>query len=813
MFCKKQYYKKAPGRSTTAAVPTVPKWKLTEEYRQQLHEKGAIYLGQKGYTVLKEHLALEDLAELKIELFKMPIVANGGPASNTAEKGFPVYRENERKIYLPRFYGIQRYGMPLRSELTAGDDLGSSCRFVGSLQPHQVEAAEVYWKHVGGNGEEGYGGGGGGGAILELPCGYGKCLAKDTPVLMWNGSVKKVQDILPDDLLVGDDSTPRRVLSICRGREPLFRIRGKGIYAGDYVVNQSHILSLKYYHNNQVHDMTVTDYLDKLSGEGLGGDSHKWLGYRAVVDWPERPVTLSPSSWFYSIQSNRGYGTIPMEYKRNSFRIRAELLAAIVKKWKTGTNGLVEIVNRNEIFVQDVQYIARSLGVVVSLKIIMVTNSCGEQFYKINLLGPWKGILPETEINNTTVKNQYSFDVEPLGEGDYYGFEINGNRRFLLGDFTVTHNTVLAIHLIERICKKTIILVHKEFLMNQWVERIHQFMPNAKVGFLQGERREMEDVDIVLGMIQSIFNKDFPTNTFASFGMTIIDEVHRIGSCEFSSTLSKIVTPYMLGISATVNRKDQMTDILYMFIGPKIYSISRANDEPVCVQAIEYESRDPEFNEVEMLNNGKVNFSSMVSKLCSFTPRSDFIIRIIRTLFNEDPDKQMIVLCHNRCLLVYLYEQLTSVAPTAGNPTVGYYVGGMKQVQLEESESKQVVLATYAMAAEALDIKSLSTLLLVSPKTDIVQSVGRILRVKHERPLVIDLLDSHSCFRGQWVKRRQYYKRCNYKIIKTNCREYPQGWSVVYNPKEKQSVEVEERDEIYNIDSMIIGESTLLGSK
>ena len=205
---------------------------------------------------------------------------------------------------------------------------------------------------------------------------------------------------------------------------------------------------------------------------------------------------------------------------------------------------------------------------------------------------------------------------------------------------------------------------------------------------------------------------------------------------------------------------------------------------------------------MEMLNNGKVNFSAMVSKLCSFAPRSDFIIRIIRTLFAEDPDKQMIVLCHNRCLLVYLYEQLTSVAISVGNPTVGYYVGGMKQAQLEESESKQVVLATYAMAAEALDIKSLSTLLLVSPKTDIVQSVGRILRVKHEKPLVIDLLDSHSCFRGQWVKRRQYYKRCNYKIIKTTCREYPQGWNVVYNPKEAHSAAAEERDEIYNIDSI-----------
>jgi superfamily II DNA or RNA helicase len=74
------------------------------------------------------------------------------------------------------------------------------------------------------------------------------------------------------------------------------------------------------------------------------------------------------------------------------------------------------------------------------------------------------------------------------------------------------------------------------------------------------------------------------------------------------------------------------------------------------------------------------------------------------------------------------------------------------------------VLSTYSMAAEALDIPSLSTLVLATPKTDVIQSVGRILRKKHDNPIIVDIVDRHSIFQNQWSKRRVYYKKCNYKI-------------------------------------------------
>jgi superfamily II DNA or RNA helicase len=107
-----------------------------------------------------------------------------------------------------------------------------------------------------------------------------------------------------------------------------------------------------------------------------------------------------------------------------------------------------------------------------------------------------------------------------------------------------------------------------------------------------------------------------------------------------------------------------------------------------------------------------------------------------------------------------------------GIATVGYYVGGMKEEDLKKSETKKVIVATYIMAAEGLDIKTLSTLILATPKTDVVQAVGRILRVKHERPLIIDIIDSHDMFKKQWYKRRAFYLKCKYQVMYTNNEGY-----------------------------------------
>jgi hypothetical protein len=89
------------------------------------------------------------------------------------------------------------------------------------------------------------------------------------------------------------------------------------------------------------------------------------------------------------------------------------------------------------------------------------------------------------------------------------------------------------------------------------------------------------------------------------------------------------------------------------------------------------------------------------------------------------------------------------------------------------------------MAAEALDIKTLTTLIMATPKTDIEQAVGRILREKHSQPIVVDIIDKHDIFQKQWLKRKRFYKSQNYKIIETSSSKYvpdTSTWKISYQP-------------------------------
>ncbi len=349
--------------------------------------------------------------------------------------------------------------------------------------------------------------------------------------------------------------------------------------------------------------------------------------------------------------------------------------------------------------------------------------------------------------------------------------------------------TVLSLNIISRLKKKTFIIVHKEFLMNQWIERIQQFLPKARIGKIQGQIIDIDDKDIVIGMLQSLSMKEYPASVFESFGLTIIDEVHHISSEVFSNSLFKLVTKYMLGLSATMNRKDGTTHVFKMFLGDVIFKGKRDEEREVTVRAIEYQVDDDEFNEVKLDYRGNVAYSTMISKLCEYNRRSEFILKVLGDMLQENPAQQIMILAHNKNILKYLHDaiQHRNIA------TVGYYIGGMKEQALKETEGRKVVIATYAMAAEALDIKTLTTLIMATPKTDIEQSVGRILRDKHSNPIVVDIVDSHDTFKNQWRKRKTFYKKENYKIIYTTSPKYNPDtttsvWTLVFNPVSKDCI-------------------------
>jgi superfamily II DNA or RNA helicase len=881
-------------------------------------------VGTKGYTIPKSVLTAQDLEFLKKDLFLKP--QTSGPSFGPAlDDAFPVYRENEKKLYIPRFYGIERYGIPERSEIAPGMDIDVA--FPKELRDYQNNIIDIYMRglrlnalrssatqsqppHAPHNENNmnclSANGGRAGvatasqmnaerssvvpafGGILEIYCGAGKCLGINTPILMFDGSIKMVQDVCIGDVLMGDDSTPRNVLTLARGREKMYRISASD--DEEYTVNESHILSLKVgsnyskaYMEGDVHDMSVKDYLNlPKTIRGI------LLGYRAQIEYAERPIMADPyvmghiinldynlhnesdgetskvtifKSVYDYIHKVTNLGTvneeyhiyvlhywqnpyfkqmmnefrersrIPIEYKCNSREVRMRTLAGILDSSMVASRYIDHYIMEmfdNGTLASDTVALARSLGFGAEIRVRYKSVNSKWNKAVLRIYGENIADIPVERdyfrtINKTCMKHKsattYTMKLTELDVDDYYGFEIDGNRRFVLGDHTVTHNTVMALKIVSLLKKKTLILVHKEFLMNQWIERIEEFLPGARVGKIQASTCDIDNKDIVIGMIQTMYNKVFPQEVYSQFGLTIIDEVHRIGSEEFSKTLLKTITPYMLGISATVERKDKLTKLLYMFIGPKIHSMLRKQEDTVNVRGIEFVTNDEEFNEVEVDWKGQPKYSTMISKICGFGPRRDFIVKVVRDLIRESPDSQIMVLAHNRSLLTYLYETLNAGAATAtpsqprappasavsniesdsdegrgvrGNHgfPAGFYVGGMKQKDLQETESKQIVLATYAMAAEALDIKTLSTLVMATPKTDITQSVGRILRMKHDNPIIVDIIDTHDTFQNQWKLRKRFYKKANYKIVTSTSKKYTDmeatEWFTAFDPKGKK---------------------------
>ncbi len=329
--------------------------------------------------------------------------------------------------------------------------------------------------------------------------------------------------------------------------------------------------------------------------------------------------------------------------------------------------------------------------------------------------------------------------------------------------------TVMALKIISELKKKTLVIVHKEFLLQQWKERINQFLPTAQVGRIQGDIIDIEGKDIVIGMLQSLSMKKYPSSIFQNFGLTIIDETHHIAAEVFSNALFQIVTKYMLGLSATMERKDRLTFVIKMFLGEVVYKKERdTSKDIVTVKGINYEIDDDEFSKVEYNFKGQVHYSKMIKKLCEFNRRSEFIIKLLEDSLKENTEQQFIILAHNKNLLKYLYDAIEHRKIA----TVGYYIGGMKQKDLKLSESKKVIIATYAMAEEALDIKTLTSLIMATPKSDVRQAVGRILRKKESNALVFDIIDMHGVFQRQWKKRCAWYRKQKFTILGTNVENY-----------------------------------------
>jgi superfamily II DNA or RNA helicase len=323
--------------------------------------------------------------------------------------------------------------------------------------------------------------------------------------------------------------------------------------------------------------------------------------------------------------------------------------------------------------------------------------------------------------------------------------------------------TVCALYIASQLRVKTLIIVHTTFLKDQWEDRIKAFLPNARIGHIQGETTDVASKDIVIAMIQSISMKDYDQSVFHGFGLTIVDECHHIASEVFVQSFPKITSQHMLGLSATPDRKDGLMYVIEWFLGPILFKSESADHEDagVTVDVYPFATEDPDFNKIVYNSQGVMSSATMVSKLADFKPRTERIVELICEAMT--PGRQILVLTdrvqHCKDILAGLPSDVQEKACI-----LAQNVPAPKRA--EWCASKTVLIATYSMCKEGFDVATLNTLVMATPRPDIDQIVGRILRVEKSartiQPRILDIVD--TTFRRQFQQRLALYTKRHYTV-------------------------------------------------
>jgi superfamily II DNA or RNA helicase len=175
---------------------------------------------------------------------------------------------------------------------------------------------------------------------------------------------------------------------------------------------------------------------------------------------------------------------------------------------------------------------------------------------------------------------------------------------------------------------------------------------------------------------------------------------------------------------------------------------------------------DIEYSLVKKMWNGKENIAAMINNICSYKPRIEYIINILSEILKNEPDRRVLILSERRNQLKSIEDYI--IEQNIANKDYGYYVGGMKQEQLNISSGKQIILATFQLASEGFNVPTLNTVIFASPISDIQQSIGRILRERPEdrkyTPLCIDIADEFSVFHRKNSARLKFYRNNKYKV-------------------------------------------------
>lgn len=308
--------------------------------------------------------------------------------------------------------------------------------------------------------------------------------------------------------------------------------------------------------------------------------------------------------------------------------------------------------------------------------------------------------------------------------------------------------TACALYISTQLRAKTMIVVHKKLLADQWKTRIHEFVPGASVTMIQGGECDVSG-DYVIAMIQTLISRSYPHETFNSIRLLVFDEAHHVAAPAFTKCTQFLQCPLTLGLTATPERKDGLQKLLHWSLGPMAHQEIMEDRRDVVVKlhtfnSVLYKQQQP------VTAAGMVNTAAMISALTEDSRRNDVIKELV---IGMDPERHILVLSHRRAHCESLVQLLHGIVD------VGLCIGSKRDFD------HRVIVATYALVSEGFDEPRLDTLILATPASDVTQAVGRIMRQRGERhPLIVDIVDMWgSCF-AQAAKRKSIYRKSGFRI-------------------------------------------------
>jgi superfamily II DNA or RNA helicase len=347
---------------------------------------------------------------------------------------------------------------------------------------------------------------------------------------------------------------------------------------------------------------------------------------------------------------------------------------------------------------------------------------------------------------NSEVTFTGSLRDEQKGIKDEAIANLNSFGACLISAYPGFGKTCTSIYISSKIKLRTLIVLNRLVLMQQWYEAIQKFCPNAKVRCLDTKKKsELEEYDYYI--VNAINVCKFGRKFFATIGTVIVDEAHLIMSKVLSQSLFYVHPKYLIGLSATPYRPDGMDALMTLFF------TERKIIRKLYKEHIVYKVTTGFTPEVEYDAFGSIIWGSILEQQCSNPQRNQMIVDIVL----KHKDRVFLILSKRVEQARFLHDELKK-----RDEKVSLFVGSSTSFDRDA----RVIVGTTSKLGVGFDFDRLDALVLASDLEEyFVQYLGRVFRRLDVKPIIFDLLDNNSVLKKHFSTRKSVYTECGGTVL------------------------------------------------